>query len=154
MIFKLGMLIAEDNPDDVFMIKRALAKSGLPIKPRFFGDGQETLDYLFGKPPFDNRSIYPLPKLLLLDIKMPSKSGLEVLRDIRNSQPLKHLVAVMFSSSAESRDVVRAYDLGANAYVVKPSDCEDLIPIFRRLHEFWFLTNLPAYDVGEEMPYS
>jgi CheY-like chemotaxis protein len=146
------MLIAEDNPDDIFLLKRAFAKAGLPITPRFFQNGQEALDYLEGKSPFHDRSVYPLPRLLLLDIKMPGKSGLEVLRDIRNTEPLKRLVAVMFSSSAEVRDVDRAYDLGANAYVVKPGDCDDLVPILRRLHDFWFLTNQPSSDVYPDLP--
>jgi CheY-like chemotaxis protein len=135
------MLIAEDDPHDIFLIKRALEKSGLPIKPRFFSDGEEALNYLLGKGPFENRKTYPLPHLLLLDIKMPGKNGFDVLHDVRTSPELKRLVAVMFSSSSEQRDVDRAYDLGANAYVVKPTDSRELLTLMQRLHEFWFLTN-------------
>jgi CheY-like chemotaxis protein len=137
------MLIAEDDPHDIFLIKRALEKSGLPIKPRFFSDGEEALNYLLGKGPFENRKTYPLPHLLLLDIKMPGKNGFDVLHDVRTSPELKRLVAVMFSSSSEQSDVDRAYDLGANAYVVKPTDSGELLTLFRRLHEFWFVTNQP-----------
>ena len=137
------MLIAEDDPHDIFLIKRALEKSGLPIKPRFFSDGEEALNYLLGRGPFENRKTYPLPHLLLLDIKMPGKNGFDVLHDVRTSPELKRLVAVMFSSSSEQSDVDRAYDLGANAYVVKPTDSRELLTLMHRLHEFWFLTNQP-----------
>jgi CheY-like chemotaxis protein len=119
-----------------------LNKSGLPINPRFFSDGEEALDYLLGRGPFENRKTYPLPHLLLLDVKMPGKTGFDVLHDVRATPTLKRLVAVMFSSSAEQRDVDRAYDLGANAYVVKPTDSGELPTLLRRLHEFWFLANL------------
>jgi CheY-like chemotaxis protein len=136
------MLIAEDDPHDIFLIKRALDKSGLPIKPRFFNDGEEALDYLLGRGPFENRKTYPLPHLLLLDVKMPGKTGFDVLHDVRATPALKRLVTVMFSSSSEQRDVDRAYDLGANAYVVKPTDSGELPTLLRRIHEFWFLANL------------
>src|SRR6266545_4063947 len=105
------MLIAEDDPQDTFLLKRALEKAELPIKPRFFDDGEHALNYLLGKPPFENRKDYPLPHLLLLDIKMPGKNGFDLLRDIRRNPSLKRLVAVMFSSSSEQRDVDQAYDL-------------------------------------------
>jgi CheY-like chemotaxis protein len=137
------MLIAEVDPHDIFLLKRALSKSGLPIKPRFFEDAEQALSYLLGEPPFQSRKDFPLPHLLLLDIKMPRKSGFDLLHDIRRTPELKRLVAVMFSSSSEKRDVDRAYDLGANAYVVKPSDSNELVTLLRRLHEFWFLANVP-----------
>jgi len=137
------MLIAEDDPHDRFLLKRALEKADLPIKPRFFQDGEEALDYLTGKGQFENRKKYPLPHLLLLDIKMPRKSGLELLRDVRSDPHLRRLIAIMFSSSSEKRDVDRAYDLGANAFLVKPSDSCELTTVVRRIHEFWFLSNVP-----------
>lgn len=137
------MLIAEDSPHDTFLLKRAIERSGLPIKPRFFDDGEHALDYLRGKGAFENRKTYPLPHLLLLDIKMPGKGGFELLQDVRDDPKLKRLIAIMFSSSPEQRDVDRAYDLGANAYLVKPSDSKELIPLLRQIHQFWFLTNLP-----------
>ena len=145
------MLIAEDDPNDIFLLERALEKSGLPIKARFFRDGVEALDYLSGKGAFSNRKTYPLPRVLLLDIKMPRKNGFEVLRQVRSSPVLKRLIAVMFSSSAEESDIDRAYDLGANAYVVKPANSEELIPVLRRIHDFWFLTNRPSPGLGSEL---
>jgi CheY-like chemotaxis protein len=137
------MLIAEDDPHDVFLLKRALNKAGLPIQPKFFDDGEKALSYLLGKAPYENRKAYPLPHLLLLDVKMPGKSGFDLLRDVRTSPELKRLIAIMFSSSSEQQDVDRAYDLGANAYMVKPTDSTELITLLQRLYAFWFLTNVP-----------
>lgn len=137
------MLIAEDDPHDIFLLKRALSQASLPIQPRFFEDGEEVLDYLMGRGRFENRKKYPLPHLLLLDVKMPRKSGLDLLRDVRSDPQLRRLIAIMFSSSSEKRDVDRAYDLGANAYLVKPHDSREFVTIMRRIHEFWFLSNVP-----------
>ena len=145
------MLVAEDNPDDVWLLERALAKSGLPVKPRFFTNGDEVLDYLHGRPPFTDRSLFPLPRFVLLDLKMPGKNGFDVLHDVRSDSQLKRLVAVVFTSSTLDTDIDRAYDLGANAFVVKPGDYGDMIPILRRIYDFWFLTNQPSRTVGLEI---
>jgi|ERR1041385_7093436 CheY-like chemotaxis protein len=142
------MLVAEDDPNDIFLLERALARSGLAIEARFFRDGAETLDYLHGNGPFTDRKTYPLPRLLLLDIKMPRKNGFEVLQSVRSNPALKRLIAVMFSSSAEEKDINRAYDLGANAYVVKPSDSARLVLVLRRIHDFWFLTSQASPGLG------
>jgi CheY-like chemotaxis protein len=135
------MLIAEDDPHDVFFVRRAIWKAGLPVNPRCFCDGEEALRYLQAVPPYNDRQLYPLPRIILLDIKMPRKDGFEVLQEVRSDPSLKRLVAVMFSSSSLARDIDRAYDLGANAYVVKPADSSQLVVTLRRLYEFWFLTS-------------
>jgi len=145
------MLVAEDDPNDIFLLQRALNKSGLPIKARFFRDGVEVLDYLRGEAPYADRKIHPLPKVLLLDIKMPRKNGFDVLQEVRAMPSLKRLIAVMFSSSAQSRDIDHAYDLGANAYVVKPSNHAELTSTLRRIHDFWFLTNHASPGLGSEL---
>ena|ERR1044071_3442188 len=145
------MLVAEDDPHDAFLLQRALTKSGLPIKARFFNDGEDALMYLKGEGRYGDRSLYPLPRLLLLDIKMPRLGGFEVLKEVRSIPPLKRIIAVMFSSSDLASDIDHAYDLGANAYVVKPSGTDTLAITLRRLHDFWFLTNQPSPGLGSEL---
>jgi CheY-like chemotaxis protein len=145
------MLVAEDDPNDIFLLQRALTKSGLPIKARFFRDGDEALDYLRGAPPYSDPKAHPLPRVLLLDIKMPRKNGFDVLEEVRSTPGLQRLVAVMFSSSAQERDIDHAYDLGANAYVVKPANNSELAAVLRRIHEFWFLTNQASPSLGSEL---
>jgi len=135
------MLVAEDDPDDVFLLQRALAKSRLPINAHYLPDGNLVLDYLHGVGPFQDRQAYPFPRILMLDIKMPGMGGFEILHDVRSDPNLKRVVAVMFTNSPVVRDIDRAYDLGANAYVVKPGDPADLVTFLRRIYDFWFLTN-------------
>jgi CheY-like chemotaxis protein len=145
------MIVADDDANDIFLLQRALNKSGLPIKARFFRDGVEVLDYLRGEAPYSDRKLHPLPRVLLLDIKMPRKNGFDVLREVRSIPSLKRLIAVMFSSSAQATDIDRAYDLGANAYVVKPSKNEELTSTLRRIHDFWFLANQASPGLGSEL---
>ena len=145
------MLVAEDDPHDKFLLQRAIQKSGLPITARFFEDGEEAVNYLKGEGQYGDRAKYPLPRLLLLDIKMPRKNGFEVLEEVRAMPALKRIIAVMFSSSDLERDIDRAYDLGTNAYVVKPQGNDQLVMVLRRLHDFWFMTNRPSPGLGSEL---
>jgi CheY-like chemotaxis protein len=116
------ILLVEDNPDDVILIKRAFAQTGLRHRLLHVPLGSEALAYLNGEPPYTDRSTYPLPDLVLLDIKMPGMNGFEVLRWIRNQWELAHLCVVMLTSSDQIRDVNEAYRLGANSFLVKPLD--------------------------------
>lgn len=145
------MLIADDDPHDAFFLQRALKKSSIPVTPRFFPDGVEALRYLKADPPYNDRSLYPLPRIILLDIKMPRKTGFEVLQEIRATPNLKRIIAVMFSTSNLARDIDLAYDLGANAFVSKPTDSDQLVATLRRLYEFWFLTNQVSPGLGPEL---
>src|SRR5947208_11973317 len=114
------ILVAEDDADDAFFLQRAFKKLGIPTSLKFVHDGQEAIDYLHGDAQFADRLRYPLPDLLLLDLKMPRLTGFEVLGWVRKQHNLRRLPVVIFSSSGELTDINRAYDLGANSYLIKP----------------------------------
>src|SRR5438445_8502073 len=117
----LGILLAEDDENDVLLLKRAFAAAEIR-NPLFVArDGQEVIDYLAGAGNFANRTEYPIPSLVLLDLKMPKRSGMDVLQWLRAQPVLRCLPVVIFSSSPHRHDIERAYRLGANAFVVKPA---------------------------------
>jgi CheY-like chemotaxis protein len=134
------ILLAEDNPKDVDLTSRALAASNLANRLVVVHDGVEALEYLRGEGAFAAREPEQ-PAVVLLDIKMPRKDGLEVLREIREDPKLRRLPVVILTSSREEQDLVAGYDLGANAYVVKPVDFEDFIRAVKELGVFWALIN-------------
>lgn len=114
------ILLAEDDPNDVFFMQRALAKAGLSTRLHVVRNGQEALEYLGGLGKFSDRTEFPLPSLLLLDLKMPFVDGFEVLTWTRSQPGLKQLPVVVLTSSSEDRDRERAAEIGATAYFVKP----------------------------------
>jgi len=121
MQHRFNILLAEDDENDVFLLKLAFEKAQIQNRLCVTRDGQEAIDWLTGAGEFSNRAEYPLPCLLILDLKMPRKSGMDVLRWLRQQTVLNCLPVVVLSSSAHRYDVERAYKLGANAFVVKPS---------------------------------
>lgn len=142
------ILLAEDDEADVMMTERALRANGLLNDVVVARDGVEALDYLRRRGAWEGRS-GGLPGLLLLDIKMPRMSGLEVLREIRADPVLKVLPVVMLTSSRESPDVRTAYELGANAYVVKPVDFDEFTSAVGQIGAFWAMVNQPP-DEGDD----
>jgi CheY-like chemotaxis protein len=136
-----GILVAEDQANDAFILERAFKKTGARTKLHFVRDGQEAIDYLEGQEQFADRDAYPLPTLLLLDLKMPRLNGFQVLEWVRCQQSLRRLLVVIFSSSEEIKDINRAYDLGANSYMVKPSDFDDLLKLAEQLGKYWLVRN-------------
>jgi CheY-like chemotaxis protein len=114
------ILLVEDNEDDVFIFQRAYRQTHLLHPVQIVRDGQEALDYLQGEGQFVDRAKYPLPFLVLLDLKLPLTPGLEVLQIVRTQPALADLMVVVLTSSAEARDVLRAHELGAQAFLVKP----------------------------------
>ncbi len=114
------LLLVEDNEDDVFIFKRAYRQAQVGHPLQVVNDGEEAYDYLTGGGGFADRAKHPLPFLVLLDLKLPFKSGLEVLEAIRATPELERLCVVVLTSSAEERDIARARELGAQAYLVKP----------------------------------
>src|ERR1041385_7682558 len=131
------VLWAEDNDDDAFLMERAFREACIPNRLFRVVDGLQAKAYLAGDPPFSDRQEYPLPILLLLDIRLPQMSGLEVLK-WKNTEPgVQHIPAVILSTSKQPRDIDEAYELGAKAYLVKPSTFDDLINQVRKLHVEW-----------------
>jgi CheY-like chemotaxis protein len=142
MLAPLKILVAEDELGDVLLLKRAFVKAGVRMPVHFARNGQEVLDYLEGKTPFDDPVAYPLPDLLLLDLKLPGIDGFEVLTWLRAQPGLSPMCVVVLTTSDYPVDVNRAYALGANAYLVKPQDPADLIRVVERIDQFWH--SIPA----------
>src|ERR1043166_5084095 len=132
-----SILVAEDDENDVFFWRRALKRLGLPNELIVVADGQQLVDYLSAKGIYAARSAYPLPGLLLLDLKMPRKGGFEVLAWLKSRPDLAELPVVILSSSAQESDIKKARELGADGYQVKPQNSEDLVEIVRQLHARW-----------------
>jgi len=141
------ILLAEDNPKDVELTLEALAEHNLANQVTVVRDGVETLEYLRCEGKFKLRKP-GLPAVLLLDIKMPRMDGIEVLRAIRSDHALKTLPVVMLTSSREEQDLIKSYELGVNAYVVKPVDFKDFIEAVKQIGVFWAVINeLPPAGV-------
>ncbi|MDX3935427.1 response regulator [Stenotrophomonas sp. SAM-B] len=134
------ILLAEDSPADAEMAIDALKEARLANPIVHVEDGVEAMDYLLRRGAFANRE-EGLPAVLLLDIKMPRMDGLEVLKEIRNTEELKRLPVVILSSSREESDLARSWDMGVNAYVVKPVDVDQFFGAVQTLGKFWGLIN-------------
>ena len=135
------ILLAEDNSTDALMVQRALKKAHLMNPVQVVDDGDKAVAYLGGEGVYADREKYPLPVLLLLDLKLPRRSGLEVLDWLRQQEGLKRLPVVVLTSSKESSDVNRAYDLGANSSLVKPVDFDPLLEMVKTLGLYWVVMN-------------
>ena len=136
----LTILIAEDSPADAEMAIDALREAHLANPIVHVEDGVEVLDYLYARGPWAGRRD-GMPSVLLLDIKMPRMDGLEVLRQLRADEQLKRLPVVVLTSSREESDLARSWDLGVNAYVVKPVDSEQFFTAVKTLGRFWAVLN-------------
>jgi CheY-like chemotaxis protein len=135
------ILAIEDEDDDIALIKRAFKKANIVNPLRFLNDGEQAINYLSGKAEFADRTTYPLPSLVLLDLKLPRKTGLEIL-EWRQTQPiLRRIPVVVLTSSRQTVDLERAYDLGVNSYLVKPVEFNDLLEMIRALKLYWIAFN-------------
>jgi CheY-like chemotaxis protein len=140
MINVPGILLAEDNPNDVELTIEALDQHNLANRVTVAHDGVEAMQYLRCEGAFKDREPGD-PAVVLLDIKMPRKDGLEVLREIRSDPALKKVPVVILTSSREEQDLITSYDLGVNAYVVKPVDFPHFIDAVKQLGVFWAVIN-------------
>ena len=135
------ILLVEDNPDDELLAIRALKKSNLLNKIEVVRDGAEALDFLFCEGNYKNRSVYDLPEVILLDLKLPKISGLEVLERIRANEITALLPTVILTSSDEERDLIDSYRLGANSYVRKPVNFAQFSEAVQQLGLYWLVLN-------------
>jgi CheY-like chemotaxis protein len=131
------ILLAEDDSNDVLLIQRALQKAGFQNPLKVVRNGEQAIDYLSGNGIYADRKRFPLPFLLLLDVKMPGTDGFEVLQWVRAEQELKRLLVIVLTSSNLQSDVDRAYDLGANSFLVKPVEFDDMVNMIRRFEVYW-----------------
>jgi CheY-like chemotaxis protein len=134
------ILLAEDNANDIELILTALEAASLPNEVIVTRDGQETMDYLYRRGQYEGRHVTP-PALVLLDLKMPRVDGREVLRQIRADPDLRVVPVVVLTSSKEESDLVQTYQLGANAYVVKPVAFDEFLNAVGKIGIFWALLN-------------
>lgn len=150
------ILLAEDETNDVFLMRRAFEKAKLLHPLPVVSDGAEAISYLSGEGRYANRQEFPLPTLLLLDLKLPRRSGLEVLEWIRRQpSPLRRLPVVILSSSQQTIDINRAYELGANSYLVKPVDFAGLLELVKALEMYWFVfSQKPEVGGGSSLQFN
>ena len=137
------ILLVEDNPDDVELTLRAFKKNNILNRVIIAKDGAEALEYLFGTGTYAGRELKDLPVVILLDLKLPKIDGMEVLKRIRQDNRTKLIPVVILTSSAEPKDVVNGYSLGANGYVRKPVEFGQFVEAMRNLGLFWLLWNEP-----------
>ncbi len=136
------ILLAEDNPNDVELILAAFKEANFLNEIQVTHDGEEALDFLYRRGAYTGRT-GPQPAVILLDLKMPKVDGREVLRQVRADPQLRHLPVVILTSSREESDLLASYELGVNAFVVKPVDFQDFISAVGKLGFFWALLNEP-----------
>jgi len=135
------IILVEDNPSDADLIKRALNKNNVANKILHLKDGQEVLQYLFGEGQWKGRTTTNTPKVILLDLKMPKVSGIEVLKKIKSNEETMGIPVVILTSSKEDPDIKECYKLGVNSYVVKPVGFEDFSKTVAQLGLYWLLIN-------------
>jgi CheY-like chemotaxis protein len=142
------ILLVEDNEDDAFFMQRALRDAGIQNPVQLAGDGRQAIDYLSGAGKYADRATYPLPVIVFLDLKLPFKSGHDVLEWIRAQPQFARLIVIVLTSSSEPVDLNRAYKAGANSYVVKPATAEQLLETAKAFKLWWLGQNM----VSEKAP--
>jgi two-component system response regulator len=143
------ILQVEDDPNDVFFLQHAMKKAGVANPIQVASDGREAIDYLKGAGKFADREKFPLPCLVLLDLKLPYVMGLDVLKWIRQRSGLA-LIVVLLTASGEDADIAAAYRLGANGFLVKPSEASKLVDMVKAIKDFWLTHNtLPQQSLSE-----
>ncbi len=141
MIQSLEILLVEDNPDDVALTLHAFKKHNLSNRIHVCRDGAEALDYLFGEGEYQGRNIENVPKVVLLDLKLPKINGLEVLKRVKSNPSTQKIPIVVLTSSREEQDLVECYRLGVNSYIVKPVDFEQFTDAVQKVGLYWMLLN-------------
>jgi two-component system response regulator len=142
-INEVEILLVEDNPNDVELTLRALKKRNLANKVHVVKDGAEALEFIFSTGAYAERDINHMPKVILLDLKLPKVDGLEVLRIVKSDERTKVIPVVVLTSSKEESDLVESYRLGANSYITKPVDFDKFAQIVSEMGLYWLLVNQP-----------
>jgi two-component system response regulator len=137
------ILLVEDNPDDVELTLRALKQYNVRNQIVVVRDGAEALDFLFARGAYAERSVCPMPAVVILDLKLPKVDGFEVLQRMRADERTKLIPVVILTSSKEEGDMVNGYKLGANSYVRKPVDFTEFVEAARQLGLYWLVVNEP-----------
>jgi CheY-like chemotaxis protein len=143
------ILLVEDDPNDVLLVQRAFRRAQVANPIQVVGDGEAAIEYMAGHGPYANREDHPLPALVLLDLKLPRRSGFEVLDWLRRQPRLRRLPVVVLTSSALATDIRRAYELGASSYLVKPLEFEALQDMLGAVGAYWLGLNQRA-DLADD----
>lgn len=148
----ITILLVEDDPDHAILTKKALGEGKITNRVVVCDDGQEAIDYLHNAGKYEDAEKHPRPGLILLDIKLPKKSGLEVLSHVKNDSSLKSIPVVMLTTSKRDEDMAKSYENGANSYVGKPVDFAEFVRVARNLKVYWCLINktIPI-NLGKEI---
>ncbi|MDZ7317341.1 MAG: response regulator [candidate division KSB1 bacterium] len=141
---KVSILLVEDDPMDIELTLDAFKEVRLDNDIRIVTSGEEALDYLFGRNQYADRAAHPLPDIVLLDIKLPGLSGLQVLQKIKNTPVLKRIPIIILTSSLEESDRSNGYDFGANSYLIKPVTFENFLTVVKQIYEYWLTLNIEA----------
>ncbi|MFQ5795059.1 MAG: response regulator [Candidatus Bipolaricaulia bacterium] len=139
----IQVLLVENDENDIISILRACKKQAIASQVHVVRDGQEALDYLFGRRPYTDHNQYPLPRLILLDLNLPKVDGFEVLERIKSTPVLRRIPVVILTASITRQDLVRCYDSGANGYLMKPMEYKDLEELIQGVNSFWLKLNVP-----------
>jgi two-component system, response regulator len=139
----IEILLVEDNPNDAELTIRALRKSNLANRVCHVKDGEEALDYLFGRGSYAGRDLQEVPRVVLLDLKLPKVDGIEVLRRLKSDGKMRRTPVVVLTSSREDRDLDECYRLGANSYIIKPVEFDSFIRAVSELSLYWLILNEP-----------
>lgn len=138
---EVEILIVEDNPNDAEMALRALRKNNLTNNVLVVEDGEEALDFIYARGKYEKRSVNARPKIILLDLKLPKISGIEVLKEIKSNPQTKIIPVIVLTSSKEENDMVESYQLGVNSYIVKPVDFDKFVESVKDIGLYWLLLN-------------
>jgi CheY-like chemotaxis protein len=138
---EVEIVLVEDNPNDAELAIRALKEYNLANKLMWLKDGVEALDFIFAQGQYADRSIEDVPKVILLDLKLPMVDGLEVLEKVKSDTRTKGIPVVVLTSSSEERDIIASYNLGVNSYVIKPVDFDKFVDAAKEIGLYWILLN-------------
>jgi CheY-like chemotaxis protein len=144
------ILLVEDNRLDIELTLDAFREAHLGNTMHVAKSGEEALAYLFGREPYADRKQYPLPDIILLDLKMPGIDGFEVLRQVKNAPELKRLPVIILTSSREEGDRALSYDCGANSYLVKPVSFEGFLKVVEEVQSYWLILNVGPPTEGQQ----
>lgn len=143
---EVEILLVEDNPTDAELTLRALKKHNLVNKLHWVKDGQEALDFIFASGEYKDRNCKDVPKVILLDLRLPKVDGMEVLAQLKGTEATRSIPVVVLTSSQEERDIVESYNLGVNSFVSKPVEFEAFLKTVSDMGLYWMLLNKPPLD--------